>query len=381
MIMNKITIIAASGAWLILLLISGCTSDDRQTEFDVTILPEWTLTHEFDVTEPDNILFGNIDRLGVLSSHDIIVADQTNKQFYHFNTDGEFVATFSEEGGGPGEMDQISSFYITPDDELVVYDRGNMRFTVFEYRNGAWHHTAIHNHDDSAVSMSSIFAGPGDFIYALTSNVWGMDAINATEWHQTIHLINTSGNIIRDSVATEQVDNFLLHVMDQGFMILTIPGSVGLTSYFDVIGQRYIVSARSDEFAIRVLDTDTGNQSKFHYPIKRIEFTDAEKQDIMESVSSNFRRQMREKMPDYQRVIRSVVTDNHERIWIKISVDNERENQPNWIIMNLDGSLEGQIYIPNETTVRAVRDSRIYGIVNPTDRTPFIRAYTFGETY
>jgi hypothetical protein len=96
-------------------------------------------------------------------------------------------------------------------------------------------------------------------------------------------MINTSGNIICDSIATEPADNKLLNIMDQRFMILTIPGRVGLTSHFDVIDQRYIDSARSDQFTIRVFDTDTDTLSENRYPLKRIKLSEAEKQNILES--------------------------------------------------------------------------------------------------
>ncbi|MFU8812557.1 MAG: 6-bladed beta-propeller [Balneolaceae bacterium] len=363
--------------FFLFMITSGCGSAYEESTPDLTGFPEWSLTHEFDITEPDNVMFGNIFTVGVLSTMELIVPDYSSQQFYHFAADGSYLSTFSRQGGGPGEMDRINSIAITENDDLAVFDSGLMRFTTFRQQQGRWEHTDIRTLDDSAPTIGQLFDGPGDHFFAVTNNVFSIDNLQTDERLMAMNQIDAEGRPVRDSLAVEVTNTHLVNVAGQGFSVRTIPGGVGRTNYFSVADRRYVVSADSDAFAIRVMDTETDNRHKIRYAVEPVPLTEEEKQGILRTAGSNFRSQMRDKMPDYRRVIRSLLTDNRQHIWVQITTTNDEE--PNWVVLNIDGSPAGRLSIPQNAQVRAILDDRIYALVRPDDAAPMIRVFSFSR--
>jgi len=61
----------------------------------------------------------------------IYVADQGSMSIKVFNSDGIFIQEIGRQGRGPGEFQNISVMDITPEEEIVVIDIMNQRYTFF----------------------------------------------------------------------------------------------------------------------------------------------------------------------------------------------------------------------------------------------------------
>ncbi len=65
------------------------------------------------------------------SQNNIYVADYNRSEIRVFNRQGEYIKSIGKKGKGPGEILEVLSMTIDENDNLIVVDRSNDRFTVF----------------------------------------------------------------------------------------------------------------------------------------------------------------------------------------------------------------------------------------------------------
>lgn len=354
-----------------------CSTAEEGSPNPLQSVPVWSADHHLTITEPDDVLFGRLFLLDVTEDQSIMVYDHGSNHFLEFSKEGDFRGTISEQGSGPGEIENLSSFYVNRENDIVVYDRGNMRFTTFTKSNGNWHAENMQAIDQNEVHFSRVLPGPEpDTYFAVTSVSFRPDNVSDENRQQLIHLIDSSGEILQDSLATGPFDNFLVNIGDNNsFSVRAIPQQMGLTTHFAFAEQRYVISARTDEFRFEVFDHQTGERDVIEHPIPGVALSGDEQQELLDEAGDNFRREMREKMPEFRPVLRQVLTDDQQRIWARFTPDSDDENSANWIILNLDGSLEGSLHLPGHLNVRQIRNQKIYAISSPEDDAPAIEIF------
>jgi hypothetical protein len=98
--------------------------------------PQWRLVEEWRVGgEPEgahsfDFNFG----LGRLPNGGFVHFDYKTSQLHYLDARGAPVRTVSRRGGGPGETNDANGFAVSADGRVVINDRGNGRFTIFDQR-------------------------------------------------------------------------------------------------------------------------------------------------------------------------------------------------------------------------------------------------------
>ena len=81
--------------------------------------------------------------MGIDSKGSMYILDSQECCIKKFDSKGGFIKSFSRKGKGPGELEMAVRMVITGPDQIVVYDLGNRRFTVFDSEGQYVSSTAI----------------------------------------------------------------------------------------------------------------------------------------------------------------------------------------------------------------------------------------------
>jgi len=101
--------------------------------------PRWVIEEELrvgTVIEGGPTSFGQIKGLAVTRGGHAVVLDAQARQLRVFDTDGNHVASFGRQGGGPGEFEEPFGLMRSPDDRLWVPDVPTNRMSVFHADSG-----------------------------------------------------------------------------------------------------------------------------------------------------------------------------------------------------------------------------------------------------
>lgn len=80
---------------------------------------------------PEEYLFAGPTHINTDRMNNIYVADRNMSKIRVFNSHGKFIKSIGRKGKGPGEMQEVSCMTINQNEELIVVDRKNGRFTKF----------------------------------------------------------------------------------------------------------------------------------------------------------------------------------------------------------------------------------------------------------
>jgi len=90
------------------------------------------LSLDFEINEPENIIFNRLSDVATDSKNNIYVLDYKELVIYLFNEDGIFQESIGRPGQGPGEFQRPVSIYIDPKDTIFILDESNRRVEIFD---------------------------------------------------------------------------------------------------------------------------------------------------------------------------------------------------------------------------------------------------------
>lgn len=91
-----------------------------------------TFEEELVIKEDEEVyLFSNLIVLAVTEDETLFALDHSAMNIKIFDKDGNFVRTFGKKGQGPGEFIRPFSLSVTSQDEIVIYDLVNRRFSFY----------------------------------------------------------------------------------------------------------------------------------------------------------------------------------------------------------------------------------------------------------
>jgi len=111
---------------LFLLLSNVAMSQD----ITVQLLNELTIGN--DENAPAEYLFSRISSLTTDSNNNIYVSQKNISEIKIFTKNGHFIKSIGKKGQGPGEIQEVTCMVVDLNDDLIVVDRLNHRFTRFE---------------------------------------------------------------------------------------------------------------------------------------------------------------------------------------------------------------------------------------------------------
>jgi len=344
---------------IVLLLISAC-SDKKASDINNTFgnLPVWTLEQDLLIEENEDLIFGYLLPPEVTSDGEILAADFRNSTIHHFNPDGSHIGTFSAKGSGPGEINQMGSGIILEDNSYLIFDRSEMRFTKFVRQNNSWTHTQI---IPTETRIANFYEGPDETVIFYSVSSFNRANINNEQRGHTIGQMRLSGEIIQDSLVYGTVNTHLIRMEDNGFMVRIMPAGYGLNSISQVFNKNIIVHAQTDAFKFTVKDILSGETRDIAYHIEPISLSPAEKDTLVAQVGSQFANIMRDKMPEFHRVIESFIIADNGDIWVRMGTKGRSELDYDWVVMNINGDLLARVKNPTDVNISKIKNGKAYG--------------------
>lgn len=96
------------------------------------ISKEINLSLDFELNEPENVIFNSLRDIATDSDNNIYVLDNKEKVLYLFNETGIFQNSIGRSGQGPGEFQRPIAIYIDPKDIIYILDDRNRRVEIFD---------------------------------------------------------------------------------------------------------------------------------------------------------------------------------------------------------------------------------------------------------
>jgi len=126
---------------------------DLKEEANVAIVKERQIG---ELDGPEEFLFVYITDVAVNSKGDFYVADSKLNEVRKFNKDGEYLLTLGRFGQGPGEFQSVRTVCVNNHNELIVFDGGSGRISVFS-DSGELIETTKKLLENSWISATKIF--------------------------------------------------------------------------------------------------------------------------------------------------------------------------------------------------------------------------------
>jgi hypothetical protein len=321
----------------------------------------------YSVGNQGQVLFSRVNEIAVDENGNLYAAESFSGQetVYVFNSDGDPVTTIGRNGAGPGEFRSIFSLSYNSG-VLYVLDYNLQRFQGF-----------------SSERYERVL------ISDLTSSQWDISGENTAVFPHRIEAYDDGSLLGIFNNLTFETDKLLLFHMDREGSVMSDrlaeldyirhlrdPVESG-RAYYDPFGGRGLISVSDDgriyylwseDFLVRVMDSNGNDLYAFYYPVEKAELENTDALNFYGTGPSveSFQRTIRsDGIPDHWRAIEHMVVDDENRIWV--SVITEDPETYDWWVMNDQGVLLSKYTWPRTRVVKEVKNDILYAIETDED--------------
>lgn len=307
----------------------------------------------------DVYMLGDVRGLAVSSDGEIYLYDHQVPALRKYGPDGEFMATFGREGGGPGEYKQSDGgLAVLPDGRVLLRDPGNARISVFsgtgEYLDG-WPLRGGY------FTSRPLYVDTTGQAY---TQIWG--AGEDGDRYTALQPVGPDGSV-RDSLLVPEWD-FEEAGISFSSERMSFRNQVPFTprDHWSFSPHGYFVGGVSDRYAVDLFHPD-GTVLRIRQDREAVPVDPAEKEARRRSVVQSFRRMAPDwswngpPIPDAKPAFRDLAVGTDGRIWVRLhqpgylaeeadpddpeAVD-EWEEPVVWDVYEPDGTFLGQVHAP-----------------------------------
>ena len=195
--------------------------------------------------------------------------------------------------------------------------------------------------------------------------------------------MSQDGELVGDPVLMLPDDEIIEVRNEQGQLMVTFssPHSRQILPVFH--GNRLFLG-RSEQVGFEVYDLSTGEQvDSVAYTRPDVELTSVEKREFMDGMLERMGMEgidsssLISQMPDLKGKTRSMFYDPDGIIWLNL-ISEESSQTPEWILLDEDGSLLGQVTEEFDGPVMAVHHGKLYIREETEEGAQFLGVYEYG---
>ncbi|TYP94034.1 hypothetical protein LX73_1756 [Fodinibius salinus] len=301
-------------------LITSCSSSTGEQKINYTDLKKVDFKTTLEIGESEQFLPGRLRDLFVNSEGDIIVSDGASTSISQFDSEGNFVATVAQKGGGPGELAQYFSMQSFRSDTLLVTNQQSAQKKYFaQGNNGVYQFVRSTVTEDNKEKNAEILAQKSDSTYYARINNWLtniQDATkNANEYKKTrLVTTNLEGDIVTDSLLLLKEGTY--HFTKDNKMIRAYRVPYRYNDHFTMLEDGSFLVARPDSSALFVYDQNQRLKNRIPLPIKKRPVRDDDLDYALDHVDRKIRSNIEARVSEYKPLYLDVwATQDH--IWLK----------------------------------------------------------------
>ncbi|MFC1564224.1 NHL repeat-containing protein [candidate division KSB1 bacterium] len=252
----------------------------------------------------DNLLFYLPEDIELDSDGNIYILDAGNHRIQKFNSNGNYIRTFGEEGQGPGEYMNPISIDVDPSGNIYIADQGNIRIQVL---NPDGTNKITIPYEDKLGEFK--LAGNGDFIMGGGGMISGGGTIRmSSEVSNLAKRLKPDGSQIYDYVSALQYNDFLQNTMGNRFKFTLDQND---NTYVSFSYQNRIEKYSPEGELLLYIDRE------LNYDVTKPK----EQKAGMEREGNNFT----VRMPRMNTVSTGIAVDDKGRIWV-ITLDRQQRD-------------------------------------------------------
>lgn len=298
-----------------------------------------------------------------ISNEGFIIADVQRLQLNHFDEAANFLGSYGREGQGPGEFQRISDLIIKGNVVQVVDGRSS-KITTYEVKDEKLTRVDIREFDylmmkeHPAAMMREFIANSDDSYTALyyDFNMTSKENPRVTK----IVMVPYTSSFERDTTQTKFALDFIPEFEYEGG-ILTVPyAKRGLYAKTN----NHLVYAVNTEPSIKFFDKSGNITNEISLRDKRKALTSEEKEEAFISTYKNaenpnrFKNEVLSLMPEKRSLIRGLLADANDRIWVKIFSEDSLNGD--WLVFDKEGNAKFSLNLPEGHTFRNAFGNRLF---------------------
>ncbi len=323
-------------------------------------------------TEDEDYMLVRPSKIEVDSKGNLFVLDSQESCIKKFDSKGKHLVTFGREGKGPGEISKSYQMVIDPNDNIVIYELGNRRFSYFD-NNGNY---------IKSILFSKI--------------VWnfkiGPNGKNYVEEKERDRSGKKSGTLIKILQYSPDLKNKIvvdsIRIID--YISISEPARVNVPVPFsprllwEISPTGNVVIAYSKDYTIKIFSDELELLKKFQHEGIKIKVTSEDKKLYFDDIVIATEGQTEKGAPDFIRD--ATKFPNYKPYFTNIKIDDEgyilvKVNDPNsdvrhYDVFNSDGEFVNRFKLPVFGYNSLFKAGAVYGIKRSDDEFPFVGRYS-----
>lgn len=351
--------------FIIFVALISCSSGSEQKGEGDFQFPEKVNLHEVmsftDINKDQFFARPNI--IEPISNGEFIVGDLQRLQLYHFDESANLLGSYGREGRGPGEYERISDI-IVKGDTIKVVDGRSARVTTYEVKNQGLNQVDISDFEyvmmkEHPAAMLREFIGNSDNTYTALYydfNISSQENPRITK----IVMVPYTSSFKRDTAQNSFALNYIPEFEYEGG-ILSVPYAE--RGFYTEI-KNHLVYAVNHEPMVKFYSKSGKIEQEISLPDNPKKLTSEEKEEAFINRYRNaedpdrFRNEVLAKMPEERPIVRGLLADADDRIWVHIFSGDSLKG--NWLIFDKEGNIQASLDLPEGHTFRNAKGNRLF---------------------
>ncbi len=338
---------------------------ENLTVYSADVDPAYRIHLEREQTfgETEKVLIGAAGQLVVDNSDRVYIGDHQESTVHLFQPDGNFLTSFGREGEGPGEFRFVGKMQIHSN-ELFVFDPNQRRIQVFTltpdlHSVPEYSHT-INLGGENWKRVAEDFMPPalhsirndGSFLLFSQNSFLQYREDPEFQGYIRYHLMDRNGTNITDKIFEMRMPE---HIVTESF---TLPPPFYGRGLMAKSSDDRIFSAWTDDFLIKVHDSDGVYQRAFFHPFTKKLLTREEAINSMDDHEQLHNAVRKMQLPETWPALNQMFMDDKNRMWVATIMDDLEVHD--WWILDEYGELLATFSWPRNQSIQLVKNDHLY---------------------